>query len=289
MPGNVWFIVGASSGFGRAIALEALARSDKVAAASRDSTKMTSLKNAGAMTLKLDVTSSDAVVMDTMQKVVNVYGKITHCVNAAGYLLEGVIEAASQEEVNRIIAINVLGTLTVARCALRFLRPQGFGVIANFGSLASWEGGLAYGYYSTTKWAVSGFTESLNMECRPLGIAAVVIEPGFFRTEVLNEGGGHRLLTREQLESEYAEAGLAAQKEAIIKMNNNQLGDVTKGARVIVDVLTQTGVSSGREIPVRLVLGSDALKGIRNKIRAREMLLRQWEDVIVSTDHDDAN
>ncbi|KAI1352535.1 estradiol 17-beta-dehydrogenase [Xylaria sp. FL0043] len=289
MPGNIWFIVGASSGFGRAIAHEALSRGDKVAAASRDPTKMMSLESAGAMTLKLDVTSDDAVVMDTMQKVVNVYGKITHCVNAAGYLLEGVIEAASQEEVNRIMATNVLGTITVSRCALRFLRPQGFGIIANFGSLASWEGGLAYGYYSTTKWAVSGFTESLNMECRPLGIAAVVIEPGYFRTEVLNEGGSHRLLMREQLESEYAEVGLAAQKEAIIKMNNNQLGDVTKGARVIVDVLTQAGVGSGREIPLRLVLGSDALKGIRNKIKATEMLLRQWEDVIVSTDHDDAN
>ncbi|KAI1283624.1 estradiol 17-beta-dehydrogenase [Xylaria sp. FL0933] len=288
MPGNIWFIVGASSGFGRAIAHEALSRGDKVAAASRDPTKMTSLESAGAMTLKFDVTSDDAVVMDTMQKVVNVYGKITHCVNAAGYLLEGVIEAASQEEVNRIMATNVLGTITVSRCALRFLRPQGFGIIANFGSLASWEGGLAYGYYSTTKWAVSGFTESLNMECRPLGIAAVVIEPGYFRTEVLNEGGSHRLLMREQLESEYAEVGLAAQKEAIIKMNNNQLGDVTKGAKVIVDVLTQAGVGSGREIPLRLVLGSDALKGIRNKIKATEMLLRQWEDVIIRTDHDDA-
>ncbi|KAI0434539.1 estradiol 17-beta-dehydrogenase [Xylaria sp. FL1042] len=273
MPGNVWFIVGASSGFGRAIALEALARGDKVAAASRDSTKMTSLENAGAMTLKLDVTSDDAVVMDIMQKVIDVHGKITHYINAAAYLLEGVIEAASQEEVNRIMATNVLGTITVTRCALRFLRPQGFGIIANFGSLASWEGGLAYGYYSTTKWAVSGFTESLNMECRPLGIAAVVIEPGYFRTE---------------LEGEYAGAGLAAQKEAITKMDNNQLGDVTKGASVIVDVLTQSGVGSGREIPVRLVLGSDALRGIRNKIKATEMLLKQWEDVIVSTDHDDA-
>ncbi|KAI1423033.1 estradiol 17-beta-dehydrogenase [Xylaria sp. FL1777] len=287
MGGNVWFIVGASSGFGRAIALEALARGDKVAAASRDPSKMTGLEHTGAMTLKLDVTSDDAVIMDTMQKVIDAYGKITHCINAAGYLLEGVIEAASQEEVHRIVATNVLGTATMARCALRFLRPQGFGVIANFGSLASWEGGLSYGYYSTTKWAVSGFTESLNLECRPLGIAAVVIEPGFFRTEILNEGGGHRILTREQLESEYTDAGLTAQKEALAHINNNQPGDVTKSASVIVDVLTQTGVGSGREIPLRLVLGNDALQVIRNKIKATEMLLMEWEDVIISTDHDD--
>lgn len=113
------------------------------------------------------------------------------------------------------MATNVLGTINVTRCVLQFMRPQGSGVIANFGSLASWEGGLAFGYYvrryphqsfclhsyrskisgfvyaayphrvkSTTKWAVSGFTESLNKECRPLGIAAVIIEQGYFRTEV---------------------------------------------------------------------------------------------------------
>ncbi|KAI0452242.1 estradiol 17-beta-dehydrogenase [Xylaria acuta] len=288
MPGNVWFIAGASSGFGRAIALEALARGDKVAAVSRDPSKMTNLKDVGAMTLELDVTSDDTAILDAMQKVVDVYGRITHCVNTAAYLLEGVIEAASQDEVYRIIATNVLGTINVTRCVLRFLRPQGSGVIANFGSLASWEGGLAFGYYSTTKWAVSGFTESLNEECRPLGIAAVVIEPGYFRTEVLNGGGGHRLVTREQLLDEYADAGLVAQKAAIVQMDNNQLGDVNKGARVIVDVLTQTGVGLGREIPMRLVLGSDAMHAIRNKINATDALLKEWEDVIVSTDRDNA-
>lgn len=71
-------------------------------------------------------------------------------------------------------------------------------------------------------------------------------------------------------------------------MDNNQLGDVNKGARVIVDVLTQTGVSLGREIPMRIVLGSDAMQAIRNKIIATGALLKEWEDVIVSTDHDDA-
>ncbi|KAF2969331.1 hypothetical protein GQX73_g4198 [Xylaria multiplex] len=318
MPGNVWFIMGASSGFGRAIALEALARGDQVAAASRSLSKMASLQDAGAIILELDVTSDETVIMSAIQKVVDAYGEITYCVNAAGYLLEGVIEAASQDEVHRIVATNVFGTATATRCALRFMRPQAFGVIANFGSLASWEGGLAYGYYvrtrfllvlpgrpylhkflnlkgtanpnlekSTTKWAVSGFTESLSLECRPLGIAAVVIEPGYFRTKVLNEGGGHRIATREQLISEYGCAGVAAQKELIMRADNNQLGDVEKGARVIVDVLTQTGVASGRGIPLRLVLGSDAMQAIRNKIKATEALLEEWGDVIISTDHDD--
>ncbi|GAP84108.2 putative short chain dehydrogenase [Rosellinia necatrix] len=266
MPGNVWFIAGASSGFGRAIALEALARGDRVAAASRDPSRMTSLEDAGAMTLELDVTGSDAVIADAMQKAVDAYGPITHCVNSAGYLLEGVIEAASQEEVRRIMETNVLGTINVARCALRIMRPQRSG--------------------STTKWAVSGFTESLHRECRPLGIAAVVIEPGYFRTEVLNEGGGHRLLTREQLLPEYEGAGLAAQKAAIARMDGSQPGDVGKGARAVVDVLTRSGAGLGREIPVRLVLGRDAVRGVGDKLRATEALLREWAGVSVGTDRD---
>jgi hypothetical protein len=105
--------------------------------------------------------------------------------------------------------------------------------------------------------------------------------------ETVNAGGDHRICTEEQLETEYAAAGLAAQKAAIAQMDNNQLGDVTKGAHVIVDVLTRTGAGAGREIPLRLVLGSDALQGIRNKIESTERLLREWEDVIVSTDRDD--
>lgn len=103
----------------------------------------------------------------------------------------------------------------------------------------------------------------------------------------VNAGGDHRICTKEQLETEYAVVGLAAQKAAIVQMDNNQLGDVAKGARVIVYVLTRTGAGTGQEIPLRLVLGSDALLGIRKKLESTEKLLREWEDVIVSTDRGD--
>lgn len=95
MTGNVWFIAGASNGFGRAIAFEALKRGDKVVATSRNPAKMAELKDAGALVLALDVTADDATIQATLQKVVDTYGKITHCVNAAGYILEAAIEEAS--------------------------------------------------------------------------------------------------------------------------------------------------------------------------------------------------
>ena len=95
MAGNVWFIAGASNGFGRAIGFEALKRGDKVVATSRNPAKMEDLKTAGALVLALDVTSDDATIRAVFQKAVDTYGKITHCINAAGYVLEAAAEEAS--------------------------------------------------------------------------------------------------------------------------------------------------------------------------------------------------
>lgn len=95
MTSNVWLITGASNGFGHAIALEALSRADKVVATSRNLSKMADLKEAGAFTLALDVTASDEVIQATLKQAIDTYGKITHLINAAGYVLEGPVEAAS--------------------------------------------------------------------------------------------------------------------------------------------------------------------------------------------------
>lgn len=95
MTGNVWFITGASNGFGRAIGLEALSRGDKVVATSRRVEKMRDLQEKGALTLAMDVTASDEVIQASLKEAISAYGKITHLINAAGYILEGAVEAAS--------------------------------------------------------------------------------------------------------------------------------------------------------------------------------------------------
>lgn len=287
MTGNVWFIAGASNGFGRAVGFEALKRGDKVVATSRNPAKMAELEEAGAMVLALDVTADDATIQAALQKAVDAYGKITHCINAAGYILEAGIEEASAQEVYAQFNTNVLGVINVTRNVLRHMRPRRQGVIANFGSLGSWRGGPAGGYYAASKWAMSGFTESLHEEVKPLGIAGVVVEPGYFRTGFLNEGGGNRLKAAHPLVDEYRGTAVQAVKDQLQVVDNNQPGDVVKGARVLVDVLTRTGVAAGREIPMRLVLGRDAMQVIQGKMESTDALLKEWEDIIVSTDHDD--
>ncbi|KAI1751850.1 NAD(P)-binding protein [Xylaria castorea] len=287
MTGNVWFITGASSGFGKAIAEEALRRGDSVVASSRRGTSLKDLESLGAMLLDLDVTNEDATISAAFQKAIDKYGKITHFINAPGYLLEGPVEGATAKDALDSINVNVLAIMNLTRLQVEYLRPRGSGYIANFGSVGSWHGASAFSHYASAKWAVSGFTESVHVEVKEFGINATVIEPGYFRTEFLHEGGGNRKVVSNPLEKEYKGTSVEQARHALSNYNNKQPGDVVKGARVIVEVLTGSGVAAGKEFPVRIVLGRDCMDGIRAKMASTEKLMKEWEDVIVSTDHDD--
>ncbi|KAI8954928.1 NAD(P)-binding protein [Xylaria longipes] len=287
MTGNVWFITGASSGFGKAIAEEALRRGDAVVASSRRATSLKDLESLGAMLLDLDVTGEDATLSAAFQKAVDKYGKITHFINAPGYLLEGPAEGASARDALDSVNVNVLAIMNLTRLQIAYLRPRGSGYIANFGSIGSWRGGSAFSHYAAAKWAVTGFTESVHAEVKEFGINATVIEPGYFRTNFLQAGGGNRKVVSDPLETEYKGTGVEQARHALNNYNNKQPGDVVKGAGVIVDVLTGSGAAAGKEFPVRVVLGRDCMDGIRAKMADTETLLKEWEDVIASTDHDD--
>lgn len=139
----------------------------------------------------------------------------------------------------------------------------------------------------STKFAVTGLTEGLAVELRPFGISVCCIEPGYTRTGFLAngaEGGDHRVKTARQLDV-YHGTEAAQVRDAMNAYNGNQPGDVQKCARVIVDVLTKEGVAKGREVPVRLVLGSDCLEVVRAKCERTLKLVKEWEDVSVSTDY----
>ncbi|KAI0474654.1 NAD(P)-binding protein [Xylaria cf. heliscus] len=287
MTGNVWFITGASSGFGKAIAEEALRRGDAVVASSRRGTSLKDLESLGAMLLDLDVTHDDATLSAAFQKAIDKYGKITHFINAPGFLLEGPVEGALAKDALDSINVNVLAIMNLTRLQVAYLRPRGSGYIANFGSVGSWHGGIAFSHYAAAKWAVSGFTESVHLEVKEFGINATVIEPGYFRTDFLHEGGGNRKVVSNPLEAEYKGTSVEKTRHALNDYNNKQPGDVVKGARIIVDVLTGSGAAAGKEFPIRVVLGRDCMNDIRAKMARTEQLMKEWEDVIVSTDHDD--
>jgi len=278
----VWFITGSTSGFGKYIALEALSRGHKVIATARNTSKLSELQAAGADILSVDVTAPLDELKSKAAEAHAIHGSITYLINSAGYILEGAIEETTPEETQATFDTNVFGTLNVTRAFLPYLRAQKSGVIANFGSIASWGGGPAFGLYAATKWAVSGLTESLRAEVAPFGIQAIVIEPGYFRTGFLNAGA--RIKSGVQLGA-YDNSAVGDVRKMLDVVDNNQLGDVKKGVKVIVDVLTQTGVAEGKEIPIRLVLGSDGDELIRDKLVSTEKLLTEWKDVIYSTDY----
>jgi NAD(P)-dependent dehydrogenase (short-subunit alcohol dehydrogenase family) len=165
MTGNVWFITGASSGFGKAIAEEALKRGDAVIASSRRGTSLKDLESQGAMLLDLNVTSDDATISAAFQKAIDKYGKITHFINAPGFLLEGPIEGVSAKDALDSINVNVLAIMNLSRLQVAYLRPRGSGYIANFGSVGSWHGGAAFSHYASAKVSLANNLFTLYLHC----------------------------------------------------------------------------------------------------------------------------
>jgi NAD(P)-dependent dehydrogenase (short-subunit alcohol dehydrogenase family) len=179
---------------------------------------------------------------------------------------------------------NVFGMLNVSKAFLPYIRATtGHRTVCNFGSIGSWHGGAGYGLYSGTKWACSGISESMRAELAPLGIAVTVIEPGYFRTGFLNTGAQ---VKSEKRIKEYDETDVGAVRALLDEVNNNQPGDVVKGAKVIVDILTKSGASEGKEVPMRVALGADSSASIREKIRATLSLLEEWDPITTKTNHE---
>jgi NAD(P)-dependent dehydrogenase (short-subunit alcohol dehydrogenase family) len=198
---------------------------------------------------------------------------------------------SSQKEVFDHYNTNVLGCFNIARAAIPYLRAaakdQAGSVtntaLANFGSLGSWHSSGGVAHYCSTKFAVTGLTEGLNDELKPFGIDVCVVEPGYTRTGFLASGNGHdhRIMTAKTLDV-YEGTSAAAARDAMEMYNGNQPGDVDKCAKAIVDVLTR---ADGREVPMRLVTGSDAVEVVRKKCNETLQLVSEWEDVSTSVMH----
>jgi NAD(P)-dependent dehydrogenase (short-subunit alcohol dehydrogenase family) len=292
MSTPVWFITATSSGFGKQIALEALSRGHAVIATARDSSKLTLLKSKGASVMDFDVTADEATLAAKLKEAAAIHGRITHVVNAAGYILVGAVEEASQREVADVYNTNVAGVANVARAAAPYLRDaakeggQAPPVFAAFGSLGSYLSNAAVAFYCSTKTAVSELVEGLAEELEPFGIKTCCIEPGYTRTEFLQavDGKERRVVAKRALEV-YETGPVKYVKDAMEATNGKQPGDVEKMGRVIVDVLTGEGVGKGREVPVRLPLGSDTIAQVRKRAEEYLAMVEQWEGVAKMTDY----
>jgi NAD(P)-dependent dehydrogenase (short-subunit alcohol dehydrogenase family) len=186
MPDRVWLITGASRGFGAEISKAALAAGDKVVATAR---RMQGLEYLGShpnlLAAVLDVTDEHQA-RDAVQAALAHFGRVDVLVNNAGISLLGAVEESSAAEVESVYRTNVFGLLNVTRAVLPNMRQRRAGHIINISSITGYSAYAGFGVYSSTKFAVEGLTEALHIELAPLGIHVTAVEPGFFRTDVLD-------------------------------------------------------------------------------------------------------
>lgn len=192
----------------------------------------------------------------------------------------GLTRNHSDEEVRAQFNTNVFGQLAVTRAVLPYMRARKSGVIANMGSIAGWRGGINYGLYCSTKFALAGLTEALKKEVGPLGIAVVIIEPGYFRTNFLADG--HKVSSKNAIDD--LAPVIKPVQDILSQYNHQQPGDPIKGAQLIVEALTGTGRCAGRVLPARLAVGSDAVAWISEALDDKKVELDAWKDLAVTTD-----
>ncbi|WP_329577481.1 oxidoreductase [Streptomyces sp. NBC_01361] len=277
---SVWFVTGASRGFGREIVEEALRRGHQVVAtARRPETLRDVFPDAGDSLLAapLDVTDADQV-HDAVAQAINRFGRIDVLVNNAGHGTLGAVEEVSDAEARSVFDVNVFGLLSVTRAVLPVLRRQGSGTVINISSSGGFVSHAGWGVYCATKFAVEALGEALRQEVAPLGVAVTTVEPGGFRTDFLD---GSSLSTAKNVIDDYAGTAGSARQWAEAT-NHAQQGDPAKAARVIVDL-------AGRaDLPERLQLGEDSFMSVADKITRVRRDQAAWRDVSLSTAHDDA-
>ncbi|GAB2705086.1 SDR family NAD(P)-dependent oxidoreductase [Mucilaginibacter koreensis] len=182
---KVWFITGASRGFGRVWTEAALQRGDKVAATARKLESIADFKEKygeQVLTLELDVTNPEQVKSVVTQAHTH-FGRLDVVLNNAGYSLVSTIEEASADDITALYETNVLGPVAVIQAVLPLLREQGFGHILGTSSNLGHVTLPVIGYYCSSKWAFEAIHESLAAEVKPFGIKVTIIEPGAYATE----------------------------------------------------------------------------------------------------------
>lgn len=276
---SVWFITGASRGFGLQIARDLLDRGHQVVATARHAAVVTDAlgDNENVLAVALDVTD-EAQARQAAQAAVERFGRIDVLVNNAGRGLLGAVEEATDAEVRAVYDTNVFGLLTVTRAVAPALRAQRYGAIVNISSVGGFVSSPGWGVYASTKFAVEALSEALHAELKPLGVHVMVVEPGYFRTDFLDSSS---LQIQQNRIDDYADGPAGQMRITAGERNHDQPGDPVKAAAAIIDV-----VESERP-PVRLQLGNDTVAAVEAKLAHVRAELAQWRSVSESTDFDD--
>ncbi len=254
---NVWFITGAARGMGVDLAKSALDAGHRVVGTARDAAKVTAAlgEHENLLALSLDVTDSAASAV-AVEAAVGRFGSIDVLVNNAGNFYAGYFEEISDKQFRSQMETNFFGPLNVTRAILPVMRKQRSGHVITITSAAGIIGQEFCAAYAASKFALEGWMESLQYDVQPYGINTTIVEPGFFRTELLVEGASS--IWPELSIDDYAERTtqtIAAWKS----MNGQQGGDPAKlGAALVTIAALETP-------PLRFVAGADVVAGVEHK------------------------
>jgi len=270
------FITGAGSGFGRALVIAALEAGHKVIGTVRSDAavrELEALNPSRAFGRILDVTEFDAIDA-VVAEVEDSVGPIDVLVNNAGYGHEGILEESSLNEMRRQFDVNVFGAVAVTKALLPYMRERRRGHIVNITSMGGFITMPGIAYYCGSKFALEGISEVLSKELKPFNIAVTAVAPGSFRTD----WAGRSMVRTARSIAAY-DTLFDPIRQAREEKNGKQLGDPAKAARAILKLI------GTENPPAHLLLGTDALTLVREKLKRYAAEIDAWEEVTRSTDY----
>ena len=256
---KVWFITGAARGMGLEFARAVLAAGDSLVASGRDTDRLSKAlgSSSNLLTVRLDVTrpvEAEAAVKAAVDRL----GRIDVLINNAASFFAGYFEELTPEQMNVQLQTSLVGPMNVTRAVLPVMRKQRSGHIIAMSSSAGLSGFEFGTAYAASKFGLEGFMESLGPEVAPFGIHTTIVNPGFFRTELLTEES-----------TSYATGSIsdyAARRDPLVaywkSMNGKQTGDPAKLARAIITIASQSPP------PRRFIAGADEIGGAEQKVVA---------------------
>ena len=263
---KVWFITGASKGFGREWTEAALERGDRVAATARRPETLDDLVEKygdAVLPLQLDVTDRDAD-RAAVQRAAEHFGRLDVLVNNAGYGHFGMVEELTEDEARAQIETNLFGALWVTQAAIPIMREQGSGHIIQVSSIGGISAFPSVGIYHASKWGLEGLSQALAQEVEGFGIHVTLIEPGGFSTDWSGPSATH---------SEHIEAYAAVREAAANRPTRRDPGDPAATREPILTVV------DADEPPLRVFFGKAPLGIATADYESRLATWNEWQPV----------
>lgn len=269
------FITGVSSGFGNALAQEALAAGHRVIGTVRSESALQAFQALSPDSVHgviLDVTDFDRID-SVIAEVEASHGPVDVLVNNAGYGHEGILEESPLDEMRHQFDVNVFGAVAVIKAFLPYFRKRRAGHILNITSMGGTITMPGIAYYCASKFALEGISDTLSKELRPFNIFVTAVAPGSFRTD----WAGRSMQRTPRSIADY-DASFDPVRKAREEKSGKQLGDPRKAAQAMLQVIASPTP------PAHVLLGSDALSLVRDKLASAASEIDQWEAVTRSTD-----